>query len=114
MAEWKKISKYYSGDFYPLSEYSVSNTVWMAWQYNRPDLNGGLVQLFRRAECPYISASYKLKGLDAKAQYRVVNLETRKSITVTGAVLMNEGITASIKSKPGAVNFVYTKLSVRR
>ncbi|MHB1461039.1 MAG: alpha-galactosidase [Armatimonadota bacterium] len=113
MAEWKKISKYYSGDFYPLSEYSVSNTVWMAWQYNRPDVNGGLVQLFRRAECPYISASYKLKGLDAKAQYRVVNLETGRSITVSGAVLMAEGITGSITSKPRAVNYIYTKVDAK-
>ncbi len=109
MAEWHKISKYYKGDFYPLSAYSLSNTAWMAWQYNCPEDNAGMVQVFRRADSPYISAQFVLKGLDASAEYRVVNAGTGSSSVYTGKKLMGEGFTASIKAMPGATTYIYTK-----
>ncbi|HOX37547.1 MAG TPA: alpha-galactosidase, partial [Candidatus Brocadiia bacterium] len=36
--EFKHISPCWSGDYYPLTTYSVENDVWMAWQFDRPDL----------------------------------------------------------------------------
>lgn len=109
MAEWRKISQYYNGDYYPLTEYSVSNAVWMAWQFNRTDLNAGIVQVFRRAECPYTGAIFKLKGLDASASYKVTNVDTGRSTVISGKEMMENGLPASIKAMPGATSYIYTK-----
>ena len=109
MAEWRKISRYYKGDFYPLCAYSLSNSVWMAWQYNCPEENAGLIQVFRRADSPYVSALFVLKGLDSSAEYRVVNTDTGTSRLYTGKKLMSDGFSVTIKNVPSAVNYVYTK-----
>ena len=50
--QWRHVSPCYFGDYYPLTPYSTENTIWMAWQFDRPDLGEGFVQAFRRAECP--------------------------------------------------------------
>ncbi len=110
MAEWRKINVYYNGDYYPLSSYSIDNKVWMAWQFNRPEHGDGLVQTFRRAESAYIEAEFKLRGLDAGAKYRVTNLDTSHSVVVSGKQLMETGLHASIRTAPGAVNYIYKKL----
>ncbi len=109
MAEWRSINQYYRGDFYPLTEYSASNAVWIGWQFHRIDIDAGIVQLFRRADCPYISASFKLKGLDPTSDYRVTNAETGKSVMRSGKQLMDEGLIGTIAKRPGAVNYIYTK-----
>ena len=33
----------YPGDCYPLTSYSLEDSVWMAWQFNRPELGRGMV-----------------------------------------------------------------------
>ena len=64
VAELRKVADYFSGDYYPLTSYSLDNTVWMAWQFDRPELGEGMVQVFRRAESPYESARFRLRGLE--------------------------------------------------
>jgi hypothetical protein len=44
----KPVRDFFLGDFYPLTEYSTNSTAWLAYQFDRLDLNGGLVQAFRR------------------------------------------------------------------
>ena len=41
---------YYFGDYYPLTPWSLDNGAWLAWQYDRPDLNSGVVLAFRRPD----------------------------------------------------------------
>jgi len=49
--EWKKLAPIMlNGDYYPLTPYSLANTVWMAWQYDLPDTGEGYVQAFRRQD----------------------------------------------------------------
>ena len=62
----------------------------MAWQFHRPDLGEGVVQVFRRDDSPYESARFKLHGLDATAKYEVENLDGGKE-TRTGRELMEAG-----------------------
>jgi alpha-galactosidase len=81
----------------------------MAWQFNRPEQGNGMVQAFRRPESSYESARYKLRGLDAAAQYAIVNLDLTGVILFTGRELMEQGLPVSIKSKPGAVIITYRK-----
>ena len=41
MAEFHEVEKYLLGDFYPLTAHSVALDVWVAWQFDRPELGRG-------------------------------------------------------------------------
>ena len=58
IAELRHVAPYFSGDYYPLTPYSLDDTAWMAWQFDRPDLGEGVVQAFRRAGSYYESARF--------------------------------------------------------
>jgi len=43
IAEFRQVEPYLLGDFYPLTVYSLENTIWMAWQFDRPEIGEGMV-----------------------------------------------------------------------
>ena len=108
--QWREIGKYYIGDFYPLTPYSLENDVWMAWQFDRSDLGEGMVQVFRRADSFYESARFKLNGLDPDAKYTIINFDLPDKIIMTGKELMEKGLPITITDQPGAVVSVYKKI----
>ncbi|MBP5093247.1 MAG: alpha-galactosidase, partial [Abditibacteriota bacterium] len=73
--ELRLIQECYAGDFYPLTEWSVSEKEWMAWQFDYPEKDKGLVQIFRREDSPFVSAEFALSGLDKDASYRLYDLD---------------------------------------
>jgi alpha-galactosidase len=108
--EFEKVSPYYLGNYYPLTSYSLSKDVWMAWQFDRPDLSEGFVQAFRRDESPYESAYFKLHGLIADASYVVTNLDVAGETRVSGRQLMEKGLPVTVKVQPAAVVFTYKRV----
>ena len=99
--EWRSITPYYYGDFYPLTLYDPGNDVWMAWQFDRPDLGEGVVQVFRRPNSIYESARFKLRGLDPEARYSVSG-EVR-----TGKELMETGLLVTLSNQPDSAMVIY-------
>ena len=97
-------------DFYPLTSYSQDNDIWMAWQFDRAELGGGVVQAFRRDNCIYETARLKLKGLHNQADYMVRNLDQQESQKISGQELMEKGLLVSIPDVPAAVVIVYKKI----
>src|SRR3972149_3644319 len=67
--QWRRISANYYGDFYPLTDWSRSAEVWMAWQFDRPETGEGMVHAFRRDNCAEATKVFALRGLDAEAVY---------------------------------------------
>lgn len=105
-----EIQTYYLGDYYPLTPYSTKNDIWMAWRFDRPDLGAGVVQAFRRPDCPDESARFSLAGLDPEARYEIRDLDAPDSVrTTTGRELIDPGLTATIARRPGAVVLLYRK-----
>ncbi|MDO8303138.1 MAG: alpha-galactosidase, partial [Sedimentisphaerales bacterium] len=99
----------FRGDFYPLTGYSLENDIWIAWQYDRPDIGQGLVQAFRRpGSLTATSMTFKLQGLEPAASYTVTNLDGGTS-TKTGNELMNTGLSITIPASPGSALIRYTK-----
>ena len=107
--QFERVSPYYLGDYYPLTSYSLGKDVWMSWQFHRPDLGEGMVQVFRRDDSAYESARFKLHGLDATAKYEVENLDGGKE-TLTGAELMQAGLAVTINQQPAALVFAYKRV----
>ena len=78
------------GAWYPLLPYSRSSGAWMASQYHRPDLNEGMILVFRRAESPYQTVELALHGLDPQVTYELSYDSTGTSARQTGAELMEQ------------------------
>ncbi|MBQ9801113.1 MAG: alpha-galactosidase [Thermoguttaceae bacterium] len=92
VAEAKTYRKFWYGDFYPLSETRPGKRDVAAWQLHRPDLNAGLVYVFRQAESPYPGVEFGLRGLDPNATYRVavkLGYEAAETFELSGAELAN-------------------------
>ena len=107
LAEWRAVSGYYYGDFYPLTAYSLEPTSWMGWQFHSPDGQAGMVQAFRRPDSPYESARFALRGLDPAARYLVRSGD--HEVEVDGKSL-GEGLRVSIGQRPGAVVVTYRRI----
>jgi alpha-galactosidase len=71
IAEVKENQKYFYGDYYPLSPWSIAASAWMACQFHRPDLDEGMVLAFRRKDCPHGEFPAKLRGLNPQRMYMV-------------------------------------------
>jgi alpha-galactosidase len=109
LGQWKQYAPYYFGDYYPLTAYSLDQTAWMAWQFDVPEKGEGVVQAFRRAESVYEAARFKLRGLDAGAEYVLTNLDTAQSQTLSGRELLDKGLAVVIAGQPGSAVIVYKK-----
>ena len=95
--QWKQVAKYFLKDFYPLMPYAAENTAWVAWQFEIPS-GGGVVQVFRRAESFYESASLKLRPSIRSARYELTDFDSTPR-EVTGEELAN-GLSISLKKSP--------------
>jgi len=107
--EFKKARDYFYGDYYPLSPYSTSDDAWLACQFHREDLKGGIVLLFRRQNCPREDFLLKFRGLKADHRYELLisheKLDEKRRI-LTGKRLM-EGITLSLEEAPASLLIFY-------
>ncbi len=110
--EWRGYAENYSGDFYPLTPCSLGADVWVAWQFDRPEVGRGVVQAFRRTESIYETAQVRLRGLDPAARYRLADLDHPAAPrTITGRELLEAGIKLTITVRPGAAVITYEKLA---
>lgn len=114
IGQWRKIAPNYYGDFYPLTPWTRDDTAWMAWQFDRPESGEGMVQVFRRHNSFYESASFKLFGLDPQADYVVSNLDTGAQEHRSGRRLLTEGLSVAIAAKPGAAIRTYRRYKGKR
>ncbi len=69
--EAKTYQKFWYGDFYPLVGATPGKRNIVAWQLHRPDLDAGLVYVFRQTESPYPGVEFNLRAIKADATYRM-------------------------------------------
>lgn len=110
----REASPNFLGDYYPLTPYSVASDVWMAWQYDRPEQGTGVVQAFRRQDNSQDKQTFRLHGLDANAQYLVRNVDSDDEIRMTGAELLNRGLTINLPTPRSAALLMYRKADVEQ
>ena len=106
--EWRRVSAYYYGDFYPLTPYSADRMSWLAWQFDDPGKDEGLVQAFRRSECPFVEAWLRLHALDVDARYVIENLDGGTT-EATGRALREEGLKVALPERGSAAVFLYRR-----
>jgi alpha-galactosidase len=111
LGELTAVREHFLGDFYPLLSYSLSDDVWAAWQFDRPDLAEGTVLALRRPESPFAVMAPKLQGLDPNAGYEFRDADTGETRRVSGKELMETGFRVEIAEQPGSKLYTYKKAS---
>jgi alpha-galactosidase len=106
---YRAIQKRYQGDFYPLTPYSRHADVWMAWQFHREEEGDGVVQAFRRKDSAQVSATYRLHGLEPRANYRVTGWDGPGETVVSGLELINKGLSITLAAPRSAAVVEYRK-----
>jgi len=110
LGQWRDFGKYFFGDYYPLSAYSLANHDWIVWQFDRPDLGEGMVQAFRREDSIYEAARFKLRGLVPDARYRTTDLDKPDPVEMTGQELMQKGLRIDTTEQPAAMVVTYKRI----
>ena len=123
VAQLKVVRPYYYGDYYPLlpcsqnsgcatdpSKENSAGFEWSAWQFNRPELGGGMVQAFRRDQSEQPAQDLRLRGLDSAATYQISNLDQKTPQTISGRDLMDKGLRVEIPAKRAAAIILYQKV----
>ncbi len=88
IAEFRALRPYSRGDFYPLTEYSISDEAWAAFEWNRPEKGDGIVLAFRRNLAAEAERSLALHGLDPAAEYEVCYEDYGLSLVKSGRELL--------------------------
>jgi alpha-galactosidase len=110
-AQWRQISANYDGDFHPLTRWSRDDTLWMAWQFDRPEAGEGVVQVFRRHQSPYESARLKLRGLEPDARYAITDLTHAGDLPpVSGSELIERGLGVTLPERPDVAIVAYRRV----
>jgi len=109
--QWRQVSEFYYGDFYPLTKYSLEPDAWMAWQFHDPARRSGIVQAFRRAESVYTQARLPLRGLEPELSYEVMDLEAGTSAVGSGRELVEQGLEITFSARPEAKVYLYKAAS---
>jgi alpha-galactosidase len=111
IGQWRQITPNYYGDYYPLTPTNRDDTRWIGWQFDRPEVGQGMLQVFRRPQSYYESARLKLQGLDPGARYTVTDLNQPDAPReLTGKELGETGLLVQISDMPGAAVLTYRRV----
>jgi alpha-galactosidase len=106
---WRDAIPYFAADYYPLTSWSIDRSAWIAWQFNSPEKNSGIVEAFRRENSPFDTANFRLYGIDEDASYDVQDEDGGSTVTYTGRELATRGLPVSMTDSPMAKIFVYRR-----
>jgi len=111
MADFKRLRPYYYGDFYPLTPNKniTSDSVWLAYQMNRPDQGDGIILAFRRPGCLNDKIHVKVRGLDPVATYELYFEDENIRVKKTGKELENN-LDLYLKEKRSSLLISYKKV----
>lgn len=105
--EYLRARPFFSCDLYPLTSSVSGNDAWCAAQYNRPERADGIVQIFKRADSPYINASFVLRGLENEKIYIFTDADGGEESEFSGAELRSRGFPVEITEKRVAKLYFY-------
>lgn len=107
--EYETVRDLFTKDLYVLSNVSISQKDWCAFELYSPEEQRGAVLSFRRELCPCDSATYRLKGLDADTVYEVQDMDTGRKIIKTGGELAENGVSVHIGQTCGSSLVLFEK-----
>jgi len=113
LKEAQEMRTYWDGDFYPLTEITIEEDVWAAYQLALEE--GGAVYAFRRELCDIDKMVFKLNAIDPDAVYKVTFVDEYLCATehlYAGQKLL-EGIELTIPEKRNSLIVKYQKTLIK-
>ena len=104
---YHKVRPYFEGDYYPLFPHLDSERIWYGYQLHRPDLQKGMVVVFRRILAPETSKVLSLYDIDPQGTYQLFNKDQGRTRILTGVDLKLLNVT--IDKSPGSCILFYEK-----
>lgn len=108
--EYLKVRPYFYGDVYPLTQISDRTDIWSAVQFDRPEQQDGIVQVFRREDAPYTDTSFRLGGIKSDCVYVFRDADTDAETEINGSELLEEGFKVHIPDKRCAKIYFYSNV----
>lgn len=108
LREVRACSRYWLGDFTPLTETTLAWTDWCAYTLHLPATDEGLIVALRRKDAPE-TFSAKITGLDPNTTYRLIYSDEHYQTSegfATGAE-MAQGLTLTVPEAPGSITVRY-------
>jgi alpha-galactosidase len=112
LREHQRIRPFHDGDFYPLTECTTSPESWMAYQLHRPDLDAGVLAVFRRPQSPYDAAHWPLRALEPGAAYAVEDQDSGRVARRDGSDLMATGVEVALP-EPRSSRLIFYRRAAR-
>jgi alpha-galactosidase len=109
IAEYRALRPYFLGDFYPLTEYSTSDEVWAAFQWDRPEERDGIILAFRRPLAASSTITIRPQGLEPDADYEIVYEDYGITVYKSGRELA-PGLNVKIPEAPGSLLINYRRV----
>lgn len=109
-AEVPSVTRYYYGDYYPLTPYSLAEDAWIAWQFHQSETNEGVVEVFRRPRSPETQMALPLRGLDSAAVYQWQSTDEQLARRARGSDLAQAGLPVNLARRPQAATILYRRL----
>jgi len=109
LAEYRRARPLFYGDYYPLTGCSPAGDAWAAMQFHRPDLGEGIVIAFRRPDSPFITAEFRLRGIEPESRYQVENTDSGEIRVEDGALLAGRGLAVTMEQAPDSRVFFYRR-----
>jgi len=106
LADYRRIERYLTCDFYNLGSATADPAAWAAWHYRDEATDSGVLIVFRRAASPSASATFRLPQLHGKA-YAFENLDDGARRTVSGERLRSTGLTVELPLPRTSAIYVY-------
>lgn len=101
-----------TGAWYPLLPYSRDRRSWMAMQWHRPDLDEGLILVFRHAESPLTRAEFHLNGLHPDTHYEFTEVGTDLPYACHSGFDASSPITVEMPDGPSSKLLRYGRLDI--
>ena len=105
---YRAVRRLLIGDFYALTDYDRSTSAWCAMQFHRPDLNEGMLILFRRSDASATTFMANLQQLDTDGQYELKWLVSGEVQRDTGATI-SSGLNVTVPEAPGSELITYRR-----
>ncbi len=107
--QWREAAGNFLGDYYPLTEYTLSERAWMGFQFHRPEAGEGMVLAYRRLHNEEAGRLLRLRGLDPVATYEFKDADSGRITPHPGAELMRQGLPVDLPRAPQAALITYRR-----
>lgn len=113
IAVWRRAAEtLIHGDYYPLTPFSRSAETWVAWQFEIPEQQRGLVQALRMRDCPEASITVQPRVTFPERIYVFENPETGEAFEIGGSALAEKGLSLALAKRSAGIWFYRCNESV--